>query len=121
MSIDRNELRALVREVVRDAVAGLNVAQRPAPTPTPTPPPPPPPPTQFSGQLTACGQTWCVGGEALDWGSAAKLSANANADFDGDGTVESNRDELTGLQGTSVVAHVQQGTKIVTAIGPRDY
>ncbi len=39
MSIDRNELRALVREVVRDAVAGLNVAQRPAPTPTPTPPP----------------------------------------------------------------------------------
>ena len=30
MSIDRNELRALVREVVRDAVAGLTLPDRPA-------------------------------------------------------------------------------------------
>jgi hypothetical protein len=37
MNVDRNDLRALVREVVRDAVAGLS-----APPTAPSAPPPPP-------------------------------------------------------------------------------
>ncbi|MDV3128542.1 hypothetical protein M1247_26790 [Mycobacterium sp. 21AC1] len=40
MTLDRNELRALVREVVRDAVAGLSTAT-PAPAPPASPPPAP--------------------------------------------------------------------------------
>lgn len=45
MSIDREELRTLVREVVREAVAGLRT---PAPPP---PPPPPPPPSNVADQM----------------------------------------------------------------------
>lgn len=40
MNLDRNELRALVREVVREAVAGLS-ASTPAPAAPASPPPPP--------------------------------------------------------------------------------
>jgi hypothetical protein len=46
MSIDRAELRALVREVVRDAVKDLAGKNGAAPAPKAPPPPPPPPPVQ---------------------------------------------------------------------------
>ena len=79
---------------------GGNGGTHPTPSPSPTPTPPPAP-TQFSGNLAACGPTWCVAGQALEWGN---VDAPAKFDFDGNGTVGTNREELTGLQGSSVVA-----------------
>ncbi|MCF6386620.1 hypothetical protein L2K20_06520 [Mycobacterium sp. MBM] len=46
MNINREELRALVREVVRDAVAGLSAARS-----TPSAPADPPPPATVAAQL----------------------------------------------------------------------
>lgn len=45
MNINRDELRALVREVVRDAVSGLKPAPTPGPVAVPSPPAPAPPAT----------------------------------------------------------------------------
>ncbi len=82
----------------------------PPPTPTPTPTPDPPQDQQKTGQLTACGGGWCLDGLHLDLGGASKLAAQAAADLDGDGTVESNADELTGLEGRQVQVTVRGGT-----------
>ncbi len=85
----------------------------PPPAPTPTPPPPPPPAPTFSvrhGALSACSGGWCLDGARLDLGNPEKLSRQAAGDLDGDGTVESNREELTGLEGTSVQVKVQDDT-----------
>ena len=63
-----------------------------------------------NGTLSACGATWCLSGAPLDLGPSSKHNQTAAADFDGDGTTESNRDELTGLQGRSVSVKVKNGT-----------
>ena len=71
-------------------------------TPTPTPTPTPVAPTSASGPVSACGESFCVGNRSgLGWGA---LGDAAKDDFDGDGTVESRRDELAGLveRGASV-------------------
>ncbi|WP_180934003.1 hypothetical protein [Nocardioides ungokensis] len=55
--------------------------------------------------LTACGAdlaSWCLGDQVLDVGDVDFLAAPALADFDADGAVESNTDELTGLAGTTI-------------------
>ncbi|GAS91612.1 hypothetical protein [Mycolicibacterium brisbanense] len=44
MNINRDDLRALVREVVREAVSGLKPAQTPGPVAVPSPPAPAPTP-----------------------------------------------------------------------------
>lgn len=84
----------------------------PDPTPTPTPTPTPDPttepvkPTEATGVLQVCGTgdepAWCLDDTVLDVGDAEYLAAAALADFDADGTVESNADELAGLAGTEV-------------------
>ena len=88
----------------------------PAPSKSPSPSPSPSPSqdtlelVSLSGQLDACGTTWCVGGTELDLGPAGQLAATAATDFDGDGAKESNADELTGLVGTSMDLRVKKGT-----------
>ncbi len=84
----------------------------PSSTPTPTPTPAPQP-TSYAGALTDCGGSFCVAGQALDWGP---LDATASSDFDGDGAVESRHDELAGLLGQAVTAAVREG-RIVTRLG----
>ena len=83
------------------------VTHDPDPTPTRLRAPRPhrtPPRTRSGspGVLTACGTGWCLGQLSLDVGDAAFLAATSSADFDADGAVESNSDELTGLAGTEV-------------------
>jgi hypothetical protein len=78
-------------------------APDPGPSATPSPPPPSAPaPVPLTGVLTACGTGWCLDQLSLDVGDAAFLAATSSADFDADGAVESNGDELTGLAGTEV-------------------
>ncbi|MDF1606409.1 lytic transglycosylase domain-containing protein [Nocardioides sp. YIM 152315] len=79
----------------------------PTPAPTPVPTPEPEPPTQqLTGPLTECGTevepAWCVGEVRVEVGRAEVLTAVALADFDGDGAVETNADELAGLVGIEV-------------------
>jgi hypothetical protein len=64
----------------------------------------------LSGILSSSGSQWYLAGDSLDLGDASWLAASALADFDGDGTVESNGDELTGLVGTQVAVKVEPGT-----------
>jgi hypothetical protein len=83
----------------------------PDPGPTPSPgPAPAPDPVQLTGVLTACGSGWCLGETALDLGGPDFLATAAAADFDGDGVVTSNNDELTGLAGTEVSVLVAPDT-----------
>lgn len=101
------------------------------PTPTPTVPPPsttpdPPSPTpdQLTGILTACGTgAWCLGDQPLAVGDAAFLATTAASDYDADGAVESNADELTGLTGAQVTLTVTPGTApaVVVAINGLAY
>ena len=81
----------------------------PAPSATPAPDPTPEP-VEHTGVLTACGTGWCLDQLSLDVGDATFLAATSSADFDADGTVESNSDELTGLAGTEVTLLVASDT-----------
>ncbi len=84
----------------------------PKPTPKPTPPPAPKPTgpqiVRVDGSWSACGPSFCLGGNALDLGSAGVRGNQAAADFDGDGTVESNEEEFTGLVGKHVNLQVER-------------
>ena len=60
----------------------------------------------MTGLLAGCGAGWCVDGVTLDLGPADQLAATAAQDYDGDGVVETNTLELTGLTGTEVVLNV---------------
>lgn len=93
---------------------------------TPTPPPSEPTQEPFalratSGAWTGCGATWCISGFALDLGSGGQLDRPAVADFDGDGAVESNRAEFTGMVGTVPTVHVKQGTNVVYIVKGSGY
>ncbi len=86
----------------------------PIPRPTPSSPPPPrptPSPTgpklvQIEGTWGSCGPRFCLGSTPLDLGNASVLPADAGADFDADGAVESNAEEFAGLVGTHVTLQV---------------
>ncbi|WP_343908200.1 lytic transglycosylase domain-containing protein [Nocardioides aquiterrae] len=106
----------------------------PTPTPTPTPDPTPEPgaPTELTGILQACGTeeepAWCVADAeqetVLDVGDEDYLAADALADFDADGTVETNADELAGLADTEVtvtVALTDDAPAVLLAIGDDEY
>ena len=95
-------------------------------TPTPDPPSPTPEPVTLTGVLSTCGadqSQWCVVDAVLDVGDADFLAAAASADFDGDGTMESNTQELTGLVGTQVTLLVAPGTApaVVLAVNGADF
>ena len=95
-------------------------APKPKPTPKPTPTPTPTGPVlvQEDGTWNACGASFCLGGTALDLGSPSVLGNTADADFDGDGAVEHNADEFTGLVGKHVSLKVEhnQGGFVVYVI-----
>jgi hypothetical protein len=52
--------------------------------------------------LTESGGAYFLGGKPLDLGIVGQTAATAAGDFDKDGTVETNGDELAGLVGTQV-------------------
>ncbi len=96
----------------------------------PTDPPSTAPATEeLAGTLQACGDettpAWCVGDTVVDVGDTDYLAAAALADFDGDGTVETNAEELAGLEGTEVtfVVTAAKADEVpqVLAIGDEDY
>ncbi len=89
----------------------------PKPTPQPTPKPTPKPtPTPTGPKLVQVDGTWnscsaggfCLGGTTLDLGPIDRLDDHAEADFDKDGTVETNLDEFTGLVGKHVSLQVER-------------
>lgn len=77
----------------------------PDPTTTPTPTP-----TAVTGVLTEQDGVYYLDGKPLDLGVLAQSAATAAGDFDGDGTVETNGDELAGLVGATVAMVVVEGT-----------
>ena len=99
----------------------------PTQDPTPTPDPDPTPdPVQLTGVLTACGPDqaqWCLDEVPLDVGDTDFLATAASSDFDADGVVESNTEELTGLAGTdvAVLAAPDTAPAVVLAINGAAY
>jgi hypothetical protein len=96
-------------------------------TPDPTTPEPATPETR-TGVLTDCGTAaepaWCLDETTLDVGDVDYLAGTALGDFDGDGTVETNADELTGLVDTEItitVTTTADEPPVLLAIGDLDY
>lgn len=83
---------------------------KPTPKPTPSTKPTPSGPTlvQVDGTWRACDLTFCLGTTPLDVGTAGVRGNRADFDFDGDGTVETNNDEFTGLAGKHVTMQVER-------------
>ena len=86
-------------------------------TESPDPGPDPADPTtgpaateELTGTLQACEAeeepAWCLDDTVLDVGDDEVLAATALADFDADGSVETNAEELAGLAGTEVTVTV---------------
>jgi hypothetical protein len=74
--------------------------------------------------LAACGTDlagWCLGETTLDVGDATFLAAAAVWDFDADGVVETNTEELTGLAGTEVTVLVMPGTAPAEVVAVSDH
>jgi membrane-bound lytic murein transglycosylase B len=69
----------------------------PKPSPKPSPSPTPPAPVQVTGTFKQCDGGYCLDAKQLDLGIVGQLGATAVGDFDGDGAVETNGDELAGL------------------------
>lgn len=73
---------------------------KPSPTPAPKPSPSEPDepePYEKKGAMTSCDGGYCLGGALLDLGPVAATGETANGDYDLDGTVETNGDEVAGL------------------------
>ncbi len=93
------------------------------PTPKPTPPVPTPTPTptpqvgSFTGTLLALPNNagYTLGGVTLDLGTG-RLADTATADYDGDGTAETNQQELDGLvaAGQPVTVHGSKLAGVIT-------
>jgi len=100
--------------------AGLTPKPKPSPTPTPTPRGPQLVPVD--GAWNACGGGFCLGTATLDLGPGNVHGDHADADFDGDGTVETNAEEFTGLVGQHVSLKVEHnGGLVVYVIGGHGY
>jgi hypothetical protein len=100
----------------------------PAEPTDPTDPTGPADPTmELEGELTPCGDdlaSWCIDKTVLDVGDEAYLDTSALDDFDGDGTVGTNREELTALEGATVTLEVidnGDGTATVVTVNGLDY
>jgi hypothetical protein len=62
-----------------------------------------------TGVLAECAEGYCIDGTVLFFGDEATLALDATADHDGDGTPETNADELAGLVGTAITVLVEEG------------
>jgi hypothetical protein len=110
------------------STASPKPSPKPTPKPSPTPDPDPTPtgPTleTVTGALSLCnGGAWCLGARQLDLGSDTRLAATAAHDYDLDGVVESNTEELTGLSAGEVTLRVGAGTSpaVVYVLAGHDY
>jgi hypothetical protein len=79
---------------------------RPRPKPSPAPEQESPVPTETTALFTVCEQGYCLGGRALDLGVVARFAETAAGDFDADGSVETNHEEVTGMLDTRVTMTV---------------
>lgn len=71
---------------------------KPSPSTEPSPSTPPEPkPYDKTGPMTPCGGGYCLDGALLDLGAVAAAGETADGDYDLDGTVETNGDEVAGL------------------------
>jgi membrane-bound lytic murein transglycosylase B len=86
-----------------------NPSAKPSPKPSPTPPQP----TTVTAAFTqGADGGYLLGGKPLDLGVAGQLNAAAAGDFDGNGTVATNGEELNGMLGrqvTMVVVALENG------------
>jgi hypothetical protein len=72
----------------------------PSPAPSPSPSPSPTPePVSVSGVFAACTGGYCLGDLLLDLGTAGDPAKQAAGDYDGNGTVGTNGEEIAGLLG----------------------
>jgi len=84
---------------------------QPSPTPTTgTPTPQPPTLVSLTGVWDVCGAGFCLDQVALDLGPDGQYDVAAAWDYDANTTVGTNREEFTGLVGTTVTVQVEQGT-----------
>jgi len=78
----------------------------PTTDPAPDPTPEPEPTQEVTGILATCGTeqepAWCIDDLVVDVGDEDLLAAEALADFDADGTLETNAEELAGLADAEV-------------------
>jgi len=93
----------------------------PKPSPTPTPTPDGPVLVTLSGALASCGDGWCVSGTTVGLGPDTQDGADAAHDYDGNGEVGSNAEELDGLVGKNVTVQVEKGTGLLYVINGKDY
>jgi hypothetical protein len=99
----------------------------PKPPPSSPPPSPQPEPTteKRTGTLAQCGAGWCLSTvpDPLDLGGEAKLDQTALSDYDLDGSIEANRQELQGLSdgGVTVTVLVSYGTTVVIKVQGKQY
>jgi cell division septation protein DedD len=103
---------------------------QPKPSATPKPPKPGATPTptapkleRVDGTWQACGPTFCLGTTTLDLGPLTGWGDRANADFDGDGNVETDGEEFDGLVDQHVTLQVARssGNFVVYVIGADGY
>jgi hypothetical protein len=96
---------------------------KPTPKPTPAPTPSAPKLATVDGTWQACGTGFCLGTTNLDLGSPSSYADRADADFDGDGTVETNALEFAGLVDQHVTLQVvrNSGSFVVYVIGAHGY
>lgn len=107
------------------ATSAPKPSPKPSPTPTKTPSPSLTPDgpvlVTVAGMLTSCNGGWCVGGTTLVLGPASQNDLDAASDYDGDGTVGTNSEELDGLVGRDVTVQVEKGTGVLFVINGMDY
>ena len=84
---------------------------------------PVPDPILLTGLLAACESGWCLDGLLLDVGDPDFLATIAAADFDADGVLSTNEDELVHLAGTEVTVLVAPDTTpaLVLALNDEAY
>ena len=89
-------------------------APEPSPDPSPTPTPTADPLTTLTGTLAACGAAeYCLDGQPLRLGA---LDTTSSHNYDGDGSVETRREELDGMLGSRVTLVVETGTGVVRTV-----
>jgi hypothetical protein len=96
---------------------------KPTPKPTPTPTPSAPKLATVDGTWQACGPAFCLGTTPLDLGPLTGWGDRADADFDGDGNVETDGQEFAGLVDQHVTLQVARssGSFVVYVIGADGY
>jgi len=95
--------------------------KEPSPSPKPSPTPDGPVLVTLSGQLASCDGGWCVSGTTVGLGPATQNGVDAAHDYDGNGDVGSNAEELDGLVGKNVTVQVEKGTGLLYVINGKDY